>query len=51
MTQTQYDIIVNVLQKGVPALANDLIDALNKVITENNNFKKAENKSVEEKEE
>lgn len=50
MTQEQYNIIIKVLQNGVPALAKDLIDAFNDVIKENASLKnviESQNKDVE----
>ena len=35
MTQETYNIIVKVLQSGAPALANELILALNTVLNDN----------------
>lgn len=54
MTQEMYDLICKVLQGGAPALANDLIAALNKLITDYQTLKEtipeaAEPKKVEEK--
>lgn len=39
MTQESYNIIVKVLQSGVPALANELISHINNLINENQTLK------------
>lgn len=40
MTQEIYNIIVKVLERGAPALSNDLITALNDVLHQNANLKR-----------
>jgi hypothetical protein len=40
MNQEQYNTICKILNSGAPALAAELVDSLNKVITESQNMKK-----------
>lgn len=43
MDKLHYDLICKILTVGAPALAGELIDSLNKVLTENRTYKEKEN--------